>query len=137
MLWNTHPVTRAAPFAIPILMGLAAAVVACSSVPEVVFRDSLAPGVPDATTTTNEDASSGFDGGLDGESPEAAPSTYSCPLNPPPNGTGVCCEGNRLCLGCRGKDPCAACKDAVCGGGNICCGRGQQDVVCTAQSSCN
>lgn len=113
-----HPTLHA------LVVGLASgaalvALVACGSVPDLVFVDDVADAAPDAPRDAPPDAPRPPDAGGDG----------GCGAT----GGDVCC-GARVCRNCAPAD-CAEC-DACNASTTFCCRR-QNGVQCRSGGSCN
>lgn len=117
---------RSAPMRNALIVVLAAALVGCSSVPDVIYVDDDAGA--DGSSSGGAEEDSGTD---------ELPSQYRCPDAPPPTELGVCC-GTRVCLKCTEAN-CDRCAKAACTGDDVCCAKnaGQSmNVDCRRQSSC-
>ncbi|MBX3203973.1 MAG: hypothetical protein KF764_02830 [Labilithrix sp.] len=107
---------------------------ACSSVPDVQYVDVEA-GADGGASGASEAGASG-DGGASEEG--GADASVSCPDNPPPAGSGVCC-GAQLCVRCSASH-CSRCERASCDGDEVCCARnsfGGGNIDCRRASACN
>jgi hypothetical protein len=106
---------------------------ACSSIPDVQFADPSGDAqAPVGTTRTGLNDSGTDDPDAAGESDGSA---YRCPDRPPPSAVGVCCD-EHLCLKCTANH-CGRCRNADCGGDQICCARNIIIVDCRKAQNCD
>lgn len=100
-----------------------ACLIACSSVPDIVFVDEIDA---DGSGTNGEMGSeAGEGGGSAGVQLDAG--NVMCPDTPPPQGAGVCC-GSRLCVRCK-ENQCDRCVNANCADAEICCRKGASNNI--------
>lgn len=94
---------------------------ACSSVPDVVYRDGESEGGLDAREDQRD----------------ASRPQYACPDKPPPTGEGTCC-GDKLCPNCKNTDDCQKCEGAGCRGdmASACCRRNPPQTDCKPFYDC-